>query len=144
MEIKQLKAYQFVSVVTTLVCALAFQDFFQNESIFISTVIVGALGTMLLGLAAIAVVLRYVISLFSQFSEIGFKRFSFGLFLLIMSTLAWFMALAKFAIAPMTTGALDFETQLPAMLGLINGLSGIVYFYILWPLQKSCLTSHGS
>ncbi|MCC2616069.1 hypothetical protein LJ739_07435 [Aestuariibacter halophilus] len=88
MEIKQLKAYQFLSVVTAFVCALAFQDFFQNEFIYITTIIVGSPGTMLLGLAASAVVLRYLISLFSRFSEIGFKRFLLGFLLLTMSALA--------------------------------------------------------
>ena len=144
MEIKQIKGYRLVSVLTALVCSLAFQDLFRNEAIDNLSFIVGALGSFMLGLAAISVVVRYALNLFFSLKKIGIKKFSIGLFLFLASAIAWFFALVKFAVVPLINGAIEFETQYPALIGLVNGVSGIVYFYLVWPIQKDCLTPSGS
>ena len=144
MEIKQIKSYRLVSVLTALVCSLTFQDLFRNETIDNLSFFAGALGSFMLGLAAISVAVRYVRNLFSSLNVIGIKKFSIGLFLLLVSAIAWFFALVKFAVVPLTNGVIEFETQSPALIGLVNGVSGIVYFYLVWPIQKDCLTPSGS
>ena len=144
MEIKQLKAYRFTSIATAMICALAFQDLYRNKAILNITFVAAALGSLLLGIAAIAVILRYSFNLLSQFKTIGVINFFSGMFLLFSSVSIWFIALVKFAVVPLTNETIQFETQYPAMVGLINGISGIMYFYFIWPLQLKCLTSHDS
>ena len=144
MEIKQIKGYKLVSVHTALVCSLRFQDLFHNDAIDNLSFIAGVLGSFMLGLAAISVVIRYVPNLFTSLKEIGVKKFSIGLFLLLVSAIVWFFALVKFAVVPLTNGTVEFETQYPALIGLVNGVSGIVYFYLVWPVQKDCLTPSGN
>ncbi|KZN29085.1 hypothetical protein [Pseudoalteromonas luteoviolacea] len=140
MEIKQLKGYKFVAVFTALVCSLALQDLFRNQFIDNFLGITGILGSFLLGLAAVSVVCRYVYQLFSNLKVIGLKKFLIGFFLVIASTIAWLFALIKFVVGPLISGTIDFETQYPAFIGLVNGVSGVVYFYLVWPIKKACLT----
>jgi hypothetical protein len=144
MEIKQLKGYKFVAVFTALVCSLAFQDFFRNQFIDNFSSIAGILGSFLLGLAAVSVVCRYIYQLFSNLRDIGLKKFSIGLALVIACVFAWLFVLVRFVLNPLINGAIDFETQYPAFIGFVNGASGIVYFYLVWPIQKDCLIKSSS
>lgn len=144
MEIRQIQGYRIVSLITLIVSLAAAYPIADSENLKIAGFISGALGSFLLGLAAISVTLRFVFHLFSKINHLGFARFVLGLVLMLAVAFAWFFAVMKLAVVPAVNGEVNSEFVLPALLGVVNGGSGVLYFYFIWPFKQKFVLVHGS
>ncbi|WP_283131441.1 hypothetical protein [Enterovibrio norvegicus] len=130
MEIRKLKAYRVVSVLSLILGLLAVQGFFPDIRLQMIGIVTGVIGTFLIGLAAITTQVRFVVTLLRSKQLKLFSR-SIGISLAILPSLLWYFSIAKFAIVPVLNDPELGDHFIPSVLAVVNGTIGILLFVVV-------------
>jgi hypothetical protein len=141
MVIKQLKGYNLVSAFAIIAGAILIQPFLDHRIVIAISLLVGVLSSLLIGLAFVSVLVRYLIELFRVCKSIGVKRFGLGVLATILIPIVWFLLIAKFIVVPLTLEPMTetFFFEHIGTLSVINGLYGVIYFSGIWKLKSKLL-----
>lgn len=144
MQIKQIQSYKTVSVIAVVASLVSLQTVYQHQTLFFISMAVAILCSLMLALASFSMFGRYGVELFRSLKAIDVTNFAVGLTLTVLVPILWFLCVAKFVIVPLTLSNNTDETVLISggTFTLINGLFGIIYFYIIWPFKSRRLASN--